>query len=203
MPTITKISAQVKRPDRYSIYVDGRYYCPLSDLDLVTSGLQVGQELSEAELAAVATRSRAAKAFDQALRFLSYRPRTRAEIRDYLLRRKGYEPELTEQVIGRLVEQGYIDDQAFARVWTESRQTLRPRSRRMIEQELRRKHVDAETVKTTLAAVTAEDELQAARAIAAKKKTQSQYRDESKLLAYLMRQGFDYSTSRQALAGQD
>jgi NUDIX domain. len=47
---ITAITQQVKRTDRYSIFVDGKYAFSLSESGLLASGLAVGQELTPAEL---------------------------------------------------------------------------------------------------------------------------------------------------------
>jgi regulatory protein len=47
-------------------------------------------------------------------------------------------------------ELNYLDDQAFAERWVASRQQGRPRSERMLRQELARKGVDKETIEQTI-----------------------------------------------------
>ena len=47
---ITAIKQQVKRTDRYSIYVDGKYAFSLSESGLISGGLVSGQELDAGEL---------------------------------------------------------------------------------------------------------------------------------------------------------
>ena len=80
-----------------------------------------------------------------AYRFLSYRPRSEGEMRQWLHRR-GYANEVAEQTISKLREQNLIDDFAFARFWKENRLSFRPKSKRLIKQELRDKKIAAEII---------------------------------------------------------
>jgi len=66
------------------------------------------------------------------------------------LRLAGYAPELVEGTITRLTELGYLDDDAFARTWVESRDRARPRGERALRTELDRKGVDRAVVDTVL-----------------------------------------------------
>lgn len=76
----------------------------------------------------------ATRAFQAALRFISYRPRSRQEIRSRLLR--GFRQHDVEQTLERLEKQGYVDDAMFARFWSESREAHRPRSAGLVRWEL-------------------------------------------------------------------
>jgi regulatory protein len=62
----------------------------------------------------------------------------------------GYQPELVEGAITRMLELGMLDDDAFARAWVESRDRARPRGERAIRQELGLKGVDRATVDLVL-----------------------------------------------------
>ena len=89
------------------------------------------------------------KARQDALRLLSYRARSRAEIRRRL--EKTYPSLVVEQALERLADQGYLDDAAFAREWRRSREERRPRSRRALQYELHRLGVEWEIVQEALA----------------------------------------------------
>jgi len=80
-----------------------------------------------------------------AYRYLSYRPRSEGEIKQWL-RRRGFANEVAEQVIAKLKEQNLSDDLAFARFWTDNRLSFRPKSKRLISKELRDKKVAAEII---------------------------------------------------------
>jgi regulatory protein len=82
---------------------------------------------------------------DAAYRFLSYRPRSEGEIRQWL-KRRGFDDEVAERVMARLAEQRLSDDLAFARFWKENRLSFRPRSRRLIQKELKEKKVPADII---------------------------------------------------------
>ncbi len=77
--------------------------------------------------------------------YLSYRPRSEAEIRQWLHRR-GFASEVAEQAIAKLSEQNLSDDFAFAQFWKDNRLSFRPKSKRLIEKELRDKKVAAEII---------------------------------------------------------
>jgi regulatory protein len=77
--------------------------------------------------------------------YLSYRPRSEEEIRQWLHKR-GFTKEVTENTIAKLKEQNLSDDFSFAQFWTENRLSFRPKSKRMIRKELRDKKVAAEII---------------------------------------------------------
>ena len=82
---------------------------------------------------------------DATYRYLSYRPRSEAEIRQWLHRRD-FGSEVAEEAIAKLREQNLIDDFAFAQFWKDNRLSFRPKSKRLIEKELRDKKVAAEII---------------------------------------------------------
>lgn len=86
---------------------------------------------------------------DSAARFLEARPRSEAEVRSKLTR-LGYRRELVEDAVARLVELRYLDDDAFARSWVESRDRARPRGEHALRAELGRKGVDRAVIDDVL-----------------------------------------------------
>lgn len=90
-----------------------------------------------------------AEVLQAAARFLEARPRSEAEVRRRLIG-AGYRMDLVEAAVVRLVEIGYLDDEAFARAWVESRDRARPRGEHALRRELGLKGVDRGTVDTVL-----------------------------------------------------
>ena len=84
------------------------------------------------------------------VRFLEARSRSVVEVRRRLTQ-AGYRSELVDGAIERLLDLGMLDDDAFARLWVESRDRARPRGERAIRQELGLKGVDRATVDLVLA----------------------------------------------------
>lgn len=202
MPRITDIAKQKKRSDRYSIFVDGKYTFSLTDLDFSLSKLEVGQALSEVDVAQWQKQSVESKAMAKAYQYLSYRSRTVSELTQHLSQ-KGFEDDATELVVERLSGLGLLDDRQFALNWIASRQTLKPSSRRKLELELRQKGVSKEVVEEVLADIAPEQEIEAIKQVAKKKLTQEKFQDQRKLLSFLLGQGFAYDQVKQALAEMD
>jgi regulatory protein len=137
---ITGMQRQKKRPNRVSIYLDGKYAFSLDFDTLSGAGLHVGDELSEELRAELVARDGFARARDYAYTLLSYRDRTASELRGRL-KEKGFEPALVERVVSLLREKGFVDDRAFALKWVDDVQSSRPMGRLRIEHELRRRRV--------------------------------------------------------------
>jgi regulatory protein len=185
---ITAIKQQVKRKDRYSIYVDGQYAFSLSESGLLELGLASGREIDVQQLAELKKASGTDKAYGNALRYVAMRPRSMWELRTYL-RRKDVEEPVAEKIIERLQRSGLVDDAAFARSWVASRRLLKSTSKRRIQMELKQKQVPEYIISQVLE----EDETSerdSLRQLIAKK--QARYPDRTKLLQYLARQGFSY-----------
>jgi regulatory protein len=90
-----------------------------------------------------------AEVLDAAARFLEARPRSEDEVRRRLLR-LGYRAELVDEVVGRLLTVGYLDDEAFTRAWVESRDRAHPRGEVALRRELGRLGVDRAVVDVVL-----------------------------------------------------
>jgi regulatory protein len=138
-----------------------------------------------------------------AYRYLSYRPRSFAEV-EKKLRDKEFGDALVDAVLSDLVRLGFINDQRFADQWAQSRIRLRGLGRRRIEQELRNKGVDRETVRRTLKDVLAPDlEIETARKAAERKlatmKTLDREMMRRRLAGFLERKGFSYDVIRNIL----
>lgn len=90
-----------------------------------------------------------ADVLDAGARFLEARPRSIDEVRRKLVR-DGYREDLVEAAVIRLQELGYLDDDAFARAWVESRDRARPRGEHALRRELELKGVDRSLVDAVL-----------------------------------------------------
>ncbi|HSX14509.1 MAG TPA: RecX family transcriptional regulator [Candidatus Saccharimonadales bacterium] len=198
MPIVTAIKEQVKRSDRYSIYIDNKYGFSLSAQQLAESELASGQELSEAEIEDYQQASEYGKALQAAYRLLSYRPRSEREMRDRLSRKKYDEPTV-DAVVTRLSEIKLLDDITFAASWVDQPKS-KNRSTRRLSQELVLKGIDSDLIKETATALESEDHDRVAiLALIEKKLQKNTPQDRQKLVGYLVRQGFRISLVLQIL----
>ena len=99
---------------------------------------------------------------------LEFAPRTRAELAA-VLRKKGVEDAVAEEVLGRFTEVGMIDDAVFAQMWVTSRHRGRGLAGRALQQELRRKGVDDDDIAEAVATLAPEQEAATARALVDRK----------------------------------
>jgi len=187
---VTSIKQQVKRADRYSIFVEGKYAFSLSESALLESKLASGQELSREQLGEFKKLSADDKLYNQTLRYVAMRPRTRWEV-EFYLDRKQASPALIDNILNKLSNIGLIDDRKFAQAYVNDRKLLRPASRRKIIAELRKKRVADEIIQQITSAEEIDDRT-ALRAIIERKRRQTKYQDDTKLMQYLARQGFGY-----------
>jgi len=194
---ITDIKQQIKRKDRYSIFADGKYLLSLSEAELLSSGINIGSEFSNKEKEELLQRGIIDKAYNQSLNLIMRRPRSEWEIRSYLMQKKLSEHNI-EKAIKKLKERGYIDDLDFAKRWIENRRLLKSTSKRKLTLELRQKRVSDENVSIAMNEDLEEDK-EVLRTLIEKKRRQSRYRDNQKLMAYLSRQGFSYDDIKSAL----
>ena len=195
---ITKIEAQVKTRGRYSIFVDDIFAFGLSELGLINSGIKVGLEINQTQLAKFKEESDIDKIYGRTLDLLARRPRSEWELHDYL-RRKNQTPEQVSKILNRLSNSGYINDEDFARRWVESRRLLKTTSKRKLKLELKQKRIPDEIINKILSADET-DEVEVLKGLIAKKRTQTRYKDDKKLMAYLAGQGFGYGDIIQALS---
>lgn len=187
---ITDIKQQIKRKDRYSIFIDGKYGFALSESGLLSSGLKIGRELTGQELEELKSFSSQDKGLYRVLELLARRPRSEGEIKDYL-KKKGYSEEEREKILNTLSAKAYINDESFATAWVESRRLLKPTSKRKLRLELRQKKISDEVISKVMEDDTA-DEKEIIKELIAKKSQQSRYKDRQKLMQFLARQGFNY-----------
>lgn len=195
---ITDIKRQKRNQGCFSVYADGKYSFTLTDLELSSSGLRTGQELSADEVAEWQKQGGRGKAFALAVRYVGLRPRSRREVADYL-RRKGFSAEESEAAQSRLADNGLLNDRDFAQAWVTNRLALRPRSRRRLAQELAAKGVERDDLEAALGELDQESELGALVQVIEKKRRLPQYAELEKLKAYLGRQGYPYDLVKAAL----
>jgi regulatory protein len=192
---VTNIKRQVKRADRYAIFIDGKYVASLGESELLSSGLAIGDELSAQQVKDLKGRAVIDKALDNTMRFVAIRPRSQWEIESYLKRKK-VDGTVAKEILNKLSNSGFIDDESFARTWVNNRRLLKLTSKRKLIQELRVKRID----QTIIDKVLSEDEvtdIATLQQLIAKKR--GQYKDDLKFMQYLARQGYSYQDVKEAL----
>lgn len=135
-----------------------------------------------------------------AYRYLGYRPRSEAEVRQYLQRRS-FGKGIIERAMTALKQQNLIDDLAFAQFWRNNRLSFKPRSSRLIRKELRDKKVAQEIIDQVTQDIDDEDN---AYKLGCSRMSSLAHLDypnfHRRLSNYLAYRGFGYGVVRQTLS---
>ncbi|CAN5420335.1 recombination regulator RecX [soil metagenome] len=201
---ITAIEPQKRHPERVNVHVDGSFRLALAAEIANGAALRAGDAITEERLGELERQDQRWKAREAALVLLSFRPRTRSELRGRLLR-KDFPEEVAEETVAALVEKGLVSDDSFAEVFVRDRTRLRPKGKRRLVQELRAKGVDAETAHAAVEEVWEREEvseLDLAREAAAKwspRAGEEPLRARRRLFGFLQRRGFSGDAIRQVM----
>ncbi len=192
MSVITKLTNGKSRGKRVNVFLDGKFTFSLSAEVAKKEGLQVEQELSSDQIKALGEADRYQRCLNAAIRYLGYRPRSEAEVKQRL-QQKGFDIDCTEKTIAELKEQGLIDDATFARLWKENREAFSPRSRWLNRLELRRKGLNDNIIEQVISEVDDSDSAYRAALSKARHLSSSDYQLFRRRLGdYLKRRGFGY-----------
>jgi regulatory protein len=165
---ITDIHIQKRNASRRSVFLDGAFAFGVSEMTYVKYGLFIDEELDERTIAAIRQDEAANDVKNAALRYRSYRPRTRKEVVDYL-RKKEYADEEIELGIRFLEQNKLLNDAEFARMYCRDAQLRKPLGARALQQKLMQRGIDREIIETVIAEqITPESDYEAARLTAEK-----------------------------------
>jgi len=187
---VTALKLQKKNRQRVNVYLDGEFAFGLARI--VAAWLQIGQEISDEKIAQLQTEDAREVAYQRALKYISYRPRSEAEVRQKLGEQEVSEENI-EDVLQRLNRAGLLNDNNFAQLWVENRSAARPRGRRALAYELGQRGIDRNTIDQALASI---DEEELAYRAAHKRARRFQNLEwkafRQKMVQFLAQRGFDY-----------
>lgn len=194
---ITAIHVQKKNKRRFNVFIDGEYRFSVGCT--IAATLQTGTALSPSRIEEIQSADQQEQAYERALHYLGYRPRSRREVVRYL-EGKGFSNTAVASALERLEHFGYVDDEAFARFWIDSRERHRPRGEFALRFELKAKGIPDAIIDEMLSGY---DETEPAwRAIRPKLHAWSrgdEFELKKKVHAFLNRRGFTYSTCEAVL----
>ena len=193
---ITAITPQKKDKSRCNIEVDGRFYCGMKLETVIQNRLKAGDIVTGEQLSAMQLQSEKQTALDKALTHITVSMKTEKEIRDFL-GRKGYLQDVSDFVVEKMKEYGYLDDALYAQQYTEN--AAKRKGARLIAMELKRRGVDDETAREAVSNI--ENSEESAKRILEKYMRSKEVSRETlkKAYAHLISKGFDYDTARSAL----
>ncbi len=195
---ITAITAQKKNRNRVNIFLDGEYAFSLAEI--VAAWLRKDQVIDDSKIEKLLKEDSEEKAFQKALAYINFRPRSEYEVRARL-EKAGFEPEVIAKTSTKLLSSGLLGDAQFSKMWLENRANLHPRSHRLMELELKRKGVEGEQIEEAMLNLPDDSELavEAARKYARRLEHLESVEFRKKMLGFLARKGFSYAVIQEVI----
>ncbi|HLP17225.1 MAG TPA: RecX family transcriptional regulator [Bacteroidota bacterium] len=204
---ITDIQQQKRNQTRRSVFLDGAFAFGVSEMTYVKYRLSIGDELDALTLAAIKQDEAANDVKNAALRYRSFRPRTRKEMIDYL-RKKEYADEEIEIGLAFLEENKLLNDAEFARMYCRDAMMRKPMGERALRQKLMQRGIARDIIDAVIAEqLSPESDYEAALATAQKlyqkfSTSRKQLDDDAirrRLFENLARRGFSGSVIQQVI----
>lgn len=204
MPQITKLKSQ-KNKKIVNVFLDGKFSLGLSLDEIVKKGLTVGQVLTNSQVEQLFFASLFEKVYFRVLNFLSFRPRSKKEVVDYLDKKlpPDFSCKIKLKILKKLKEQKLLDERQFALWWLDQRLTFNPKGKKLLSLELRQKGIDQETINEVIAEIDeAQLEKQAKKILEKKIKLWQNLppkEQKHKLMNQLLRRGFDWQLTKKVI----
>lgn len=138
MPKITDMQIQKKNKNRANVYIDGEFAFALEMLTVMKLNLKIGADVSLERLTEAVKDSEQTVCFEKAINYLSRGLKTCKQMREYLVG-KGYDTQVVNYVIDKLLDYKYINDDYYAKAYVE--QNLSTKGERRLKQELAQKGI--------------------------------------------------------------
>ncbi|PIR42585.1 hypothetical protein CO058_02905 [candidate division WWE3 bacterium CG_4_9_14_0_2_um_filter_35_11] len=208
--TITRISKQKKRSDRYNVYIDELYSFSISANDLLKSKISVREEVSIEELEIYKRQASKNYLLDACLNYISSRPHSSNEVSQYIKKKIFLKPEIKEhigenqkevisEILHYLQQKNYVNDLEFATWLTSQRNNGRsPKSFSHIKAELKSKGISSEIIEGISKDINITDESAKIQSLLGKKLQQLKNRNKNihetrkALYTHLLQKGFSW-----------
>lgn len=152
------------------------------------------------------------KLLGNSYRFLSFRPRSEKEVREYLEKKIKNEKsnlknnkDVIDSIINKLKEQKFLDDFEFAKWWIEQRSKIKPKALKFIIFELKQKGISKELIEQVLedGNFVIESDFDKAKKLAEKRieryKNEDKQKKYEKMVRFLASKGFNYDTIKKVI----
>ncbi len=192
---ITDIKIKKNNLNRVKIYINDEFFSETDYSAIKELDLYVGKIISEHILDTIEQDSKLAKAKNEMIRFLSFRPRSEWEV-EKKLQEKKYPPNIVSKVINWLKDENLINDREFSLQWIKYQINKKPAGRIKLRNELLKKRINREIIDSVIDSFFEQDEgeLGLAYQLIKKKKGSLQSKniklDPLKIINLLKNQGF-------------
>ena len=201
---ITGIEMQKKNTKRISIFINDKFAFGLHQDVLLQHALHSGMTLDAAAIKTLVEADALLRAKEAAIIYLGHRARTEHEVRTKL-KGKAFEESIIDQVIRRLYELSYLNDEQFAQRYTQSRFQHKGYGPQRIRTELRRLGIAAPLIDQALQTLLPTNEvvdralLEAEKRLRRLRNEKDLYKKRRKLFDFLVRRGHTSEVAREVI----
>jgi regulatory protein len=192
---ITDIQVKKNNINKIQLFVNDQLFIETDDNILRKLDLYIGKIVSKKVLDSLEQQNEVSKARNDAIRFLSYRPRSEWEVRKKLEEKK-YQHDIIEDAIYWLKDENLVNDWEFSWQWLKYQVNKKPAGKIKLKNELYKKRINREIIESVIDSFFEQDndELELAYQLIEKKSNSLQSKniklEPQKVLNLLKSQGF-------------
>ncbi|MDD3655556.1 MAG: regulatory protein RecX [Atribacterota bacterium] len=192
---ITNIKVKKNNIYRVKIYINNEFFAEIDSSIINDLDLYISKTVSQNILDIIQQKCKLSEAKNEAIRFLSYRPRSKWEVKKKL-RDKKYQLNTINDVINWLKYENLIDDREFSIQWIKYQINKKPAGKIKLRNELYKKGVKREIIDNVINSFFEQDEceLSLAYKLIRKKRNSLQAKnikiEPQKIINLLRSQGF-------------
>ncbi len=192
---ITDIKVKKNNINKIQLFVNDQLFIETDDNILRKLDLYIGKIVSKKVLDSLEQQNEVSKARNDAIRFLSYRPRSEWEVRKKLEEKK-YQHDIIEDAIYWLKDENLVNDWEFSWQWLKYQVNKKPAGKIKLKNELYKKRINREIIESVIDSFFEKDndELELAYQLIEKKSNSLQSKniklEPQKVLNLLKSQGF-------------
>lgn len=146
---ITSAVKQKNNPEMIRIYIDGVFAFSMPAEEYYRMNLYERREINQEDIDYIKDQVNIKLARQLSVRMLAAREHSENEIRNKLMQ-KGFDRETIDNTLMQLKSMGYINDSLFARKYISDRLKLKPRSKKALFYDLKRKGVSEDIIEEAL-----------------------------------------------------
>lgn len=203
MKKITKIEFQKKNKDRVNIYLDDSFAFGVNLNIMIKYSLAKNMELEDEFIDEILKAEEENNVYNYALSILSRQSKSEKQLKAKMIE-KGYDQQFIDNVIIKLKQQRYLDDERYSEMLINSKINFSKYGRRKIKEALYEKGINKEIIEEKLSFVLEEDEERRAYLLGEKKlralKEEDTRKKMFKLSNYLINKGFEFSVVKKVVS---
>lgn len=142
---ITSIEPQKRNKNRFSLYIDDKFYMGVDQEVIIKHFLTKDMEVDEEFLNDIIKTEEKNKAINTACNYLGFKPRTEKEVRTKL-KDKGFDEDIINNTIEFLYKYDYLNDYNYGKLLINDKKTFKKAGKGLLKQELYKKGINKDII---------------------------------------------------------